>query len=78
MPLFPTSFAVRIMPATAAAASPAAAGTHRGNSGVTIRVPDRRVGASGFGGSAMIEKVLGSGRPNHRRVPYTDTGTSTT
>ena len=43
-----------------------------------MRVPDKRVGASGFGGSAMTEKVLGSGRPIHRRDPYTDIGTSAT
>ncbi len=76
-PLFPLAFAVMTVAATAAATTPAtAASTHLGNRGTTTRMPDRCVGASGFGGSAVIAKVLGSGRPNHRNGPYTATGTS--
>lgn len=74
----PFEFSTNPVPTTAAASRPAAAGTQRGNSGTKIRVPDRRVAASGFGASALIEKDLGSGRPNQRRDPYTETGTSTT
>jgi hypothetical protein len=73
------SFGTSTAPTAPTAISPAAAaGTQRGNSGTTMRVPDKRVTASGFGGSATIEKVLDSGRPNHRRLPYTETGTSIT
>src|SRR5215471_68465 len=64
------SFGPTVAAATAATASPATAtGTHLGNSGTTTRVPGKRAGASGFGGSATIEKVLGSGLPTRRHGP---------
>lgn len=73
------SFAAATAPmATAATAIPATAGTHRGNTGTMVRVPDMRAGASGLGGSAVSEKGLGSGRPSHTRRAWTATGTSAT
>src|SRR5690349_18216887 len=52
-------FAIRTAAITPAAAIPAAAGTQRGKTGITVRVPDKREGVSGLGGSATIEKALG-------------------
>ena len=67
---FPVSFGMATAPAAAATTKAAAtAGTQAGNIAVRVRVPDRRVAASGLGASAMTEKGLASGRPNQRRVP---------
>ena len=66
----PISFGMATAPATATTTTAAAtAGTQAGNSESSVRVPDRRVAASGFGPLAIIEKVFrpGTAEPAGRR-----------